>query len=132
MNRVCLVGRLTAKPVMKFTSGNKAVTRFTVAVNRLKSESADFISCVSWGKQAENIQKYLDKGSLVSVQGRIQTGSYTNSQGSIVYTTDVVAENVQFLNTKKAETQSSEQIDNQTDIFANFGEQVILDDNLLD
>ena len=138
MNRVCIVGRLTAKPVMKITSLNKSVTRFTVAISRHRAEGADFINCVAWGKQAENIANYLDKGSLVAVEGRIQTGSYTNSQGNKVYTTDVVAESVQFLNTKKAETQSggpantqvSEQVDQ--DPFAEFGEQVILDDNLLD
>ena len=134
MNRVCLVGRLTAKPVMKFTSGNKAVTRFTVAVNRQKGEGADFINCVAWGKQAENIQKYLDKGSLVSLQGRIQTGSYANNQGQKIYTTDVVAENVQFLSNKRNSSTSDTESDTQeqTDIFADFGENVSIDDNFLD
>ena len=141
MNSVNLVGRLTAKPELRFTNSNRAVTRFTVAVNRQKSEGADFINCVVWGKQAENIQKYLDKGSMISLQGRIQTGSYTNNQGQKIYTTDIVAESVQFLNNKKNNNQQvseqvsmqvSEQVDNQTDIFADFGEQVSLDDNFLD
>ena len=135
MNKVCLVGRLTAKPELRYTQSNKSVVRFTVAVNR-QGEGADFINCVSWGKTAENIANYLDKGSMISLQGRIQTGSYTNSQRQKVYTTDIVAENVQFLNTKKAETkistQVSEQVEEQTDIFADFGKNVSIDDNFLD
>lgn len=137
MNRVCLVGYLTAKPVMKLTTSNKAVTRFTVAVNR-QSEGADFINCVSWGKQAENVSKYLDKGSLVSVTGRVQTGSYTNSAGKKLYTMDIVAESVQFLNSKKSVQENSAQVSTQVteqvdaDPFAEFGEQVSLDDSFLD
>lgn len=140
MNKACLVGRLTAKPIIKYTNSNKAVTRFTVAVNR-QSEGADFINCVVWGKQAENIANYLDKGSMISLQGRIQTGSYTNNSGKKVYTTDIVAESVQFLNTKRNDSQQvseqvsaqvSEQVDNQTDIFADFGEQVSMEDDFLD
>ena len=141
MNKVCLVGRLTAKPMIKYTNSNKAVTRFTVAVNR-QGEGADFINCTAWGKTAENIANYLDKGSMVSVEGRIQTGSYTNNQGQKIYTTDIVAESVQFLSSKRntqseqeqvsgqVSTQVTEQVDN--DPFAEFGEQVELDDNFLD
>ena len=141
MNSVNLVGRLTAKPELRFTNSNRSVTRFTVAVNRQKQEGADFINCIAWGKTAENVNKYLDKGSMISLEGRIQTGSYTNSEGKKVYTTDVVAESIQFLNTKKSgqdgqqvsgqvSTQVTEQVDN--DPFAEFGEQVELDDNFLD
>ena len=141
MNSINLVGRLTAKPELRFTNSNRAVTRFTVAVNRQKQEGADFINCITWGKTAENVNKYLDKGSMISLEGRIQTGSYTNSEGKKVYTTDVVAESVQFLNTKKSgqdgqqvsgqvSTQVTEQVDNNP--FAEFGEQVELDDNFLD
>lgn len=136
MNSVNLVGHLTAKPAMKITSSNKAVTRFTVAISRHRAEGADFINCVAWGKTAENIQKYLDKGSLVSVTGRVQTGSYTNSQGRKIYTMDIVAESVQFLNTKKSgqDTQKQENVVEQVeqDPFAEFGEQVSIDDNFLD
>lgn len=136
MNSVNLIGRLTAKPVLKYTNSNKAVARFTLAISRQRAEGADFINCVAWGKTAENIQKYLDKGSLVSLQGRIQTGSYTNSQGRKIYTMDIVAENVQFLNTKKSgqDTQKQENVVEQVeqDPFAEFGEQVSIDDNFLD
>lgn len=139
MNSVNLIGRLTAKPVLKYTNSNKAVARFTLAISRQRAEGADFINCVAWGKTAENIQKYLDKGSLVSVTGRVQTGSYTNSQGRKIYTMDIVSESVQFLNTKRNDSQQvseqvsaqvSEQVDE--DPFASFGEQVSIDDNFLD
>ena len=111
MNSVNLVGRLTAKPELRFTNSNRAVTRFTVAVNRQKQEGADFINCITWGKTAENVNKYLDKGSMISLEGRIQTGSYTNSEGKKVYTTDVVAESVQFLNTKKVDKTGNKLVD---------------------
>ena len=86
MNRVCLIGRLTQKPELRNTNSNLAVTRFTLAVNRNFSNSqgereADFITIVAWRKQAENICRYLDKGSLVSVEGRIQTGSFDGQDG---------------------------------------------------
>lgn len=131
MNKVCLVGRLTAKPVIKYTNSNRAVTRFNVAINRQKNEGADFINCVAWGKTAENIANYLDKGSMVSVEGRIQTGSYTNKKGRKIYTTDIIAENVQFLSSKK-NVQASTQAEEQEDVFSQFGEQVEITDDWLD
>ena len=81
MNRVCLIGRLTTKPELRTVGNGLSTTRFTLAVNRNFSNAngereADFISIVAWRKQAENICQYLDKGSLVSVEGRIQTGSF--------------------------------------------------------
>ena len=128
MNSVNLIGRLTAKPVLKYTNSNKAVARFTLAISRQRAEGADFINCVAWGKTAENIQKYLDKGSLVSLQGRIQTGSYTNNQGQKVYTTDIVAESVQFLSNKRNNQTEQEQVIDQ-DPFSEFGEQVEITDD---
>ena len=131
MNSVNLIGRLTAKPVLKYTNSNKAVARFTLAISRQRAEGTDFINCVAWGKTAENIQKYLDKGSLVSLQGRIQTGSYTNNQGQKVYTTDIVAESVQFLSNKRNNQTEQEQVIDQ-DPFSEFGEQVEITDDWLD
>ena len=98
MNRVCLVGRLTAKPELRYTGGNVPYTRFSLAVNRTFNNAqgereTDFINIIVWRRQAENIANYLDKGSRVSVEGRIQTGSYTAQDGSKRYTTDVVADN---------------------------------------
>lgn len=107
INRVVLVGRLTKDPELKYTQTGIAVTRFTIAVNRPFSNQqgereADFISCVAWRKQAENIANYLRKGSLVGVDGRIQTGSYEGQDGKRVYTTEVVADNTQFLEPRSA------------------------------
>lgn len=110
MNQVVLIGRLTKDPELRYvaTTGN-AMTRFTLAVDRNLSRdkkqemeakgqpTADFIGIVVWGKQAENCANYLAKGRLVAVNGRIQTGSYEGQDGQRRYTTDVVAQNVQFL-----------------------------------
>ncbi|MBR2833664.1 MAG: single-stranded DNA-binding protein [Bacilli bacterium] len=152
MNRVCLVGRLTAKPELRYTGSNVAYTRFTVAVNRTFTNAqgqreADFISVIVWRRQAENICNYLDKGSQVSLEGRIQTGSFTDKEGVRKYTTDVVADNVQFLDSKKQGSSSaslestpydyetpapSNDVDVSDDPFADFGDNVSLDDNFLD
>ncbi|HHU54395.1 MAG TPA: single-stranded DNA-binding protein [Mollicutes bacterium] len=105
MNRVSLVGRITAKPELRYTNSQLPYTRFNLAVNRTFSNAqgqreADFIGIVVWRKQAENICNYLDKGSLISVDGRIQTGTYDDKDGNRRYTFEVVADNVQFLETK--------------------------------
>lgn len=100
MNSVILIGRLTRDPELRYTQSQTAVCRFTLAVDRPKNsekEGADFPSVVVFGKQAENCDKYLAKGRKVAVEGRIQTGSYKNKEGSTVYTTNVVASRVEFL-----------------------------------
>lgn len=103
MNNVVLIGRLTRDPEVRYTESQLAVARFALAVDRPKfnnrdeGNTADFINIVVFGKQAENVERYLVKGRLVGVQGRIQTGSYTNKDGNKVYTTDVVADRVEFL-----------------------------------
>ena len=158
MNRVCLIGRLTNKPELRQTNSNLAVTRFTLAVNRNFSNSqgqreADFITIVAWRKQAENICRYLDKGSLISVEGRIQTGSFDGQDGQRRYTTEIVADQVNFLesrsqsqarsnngyssmeqpsfdNYNEPPVQNNVDIDN--DPFDSFGDIVSLDDNFLD
>ncbi len=162
MNQVGLVGRLTAKPELRYTGSNIPYTRFTVAVNRNFSNSqgdreADFISVLVWRRQAENVVNYLDKGSQVAVTGRIQTGSYTGQDGQRRFTTDVVADNVQFIgsrrsdggafnNSDNASTQTAEPtpydfeeatpsnsgVDTNEDPFADFGDNVSIDDNFLD
>lgn len=100
MNKVILIGRLTKNPELRFTSSNIAVTTFSLAVDRVGSEEADFIDIVVWRKQAENCNKYLEKGSKVAVEGSIQKRSYENKNGEKRYLTEVAAENVQFLDTK--------------------------------
>ncbi len=105
MNSVVLVGRLTKDPVLRYTpDNNRAVADFTIAVDRaFKRDEADFIRIVTWGKQAENVANYLSKGSRCAVQGSIQTGSYVDKNGVTRYTTDVVANQVEFLS-KKSDT----------------------------
>lgn len=106
INSVTLVGRLTKDPELRYTPSGVAVARFTLAVNRqYKKEGeqqADFINIVTWRKTAENTANFLRKGSLAGVTGRIQTGSYDGQDGKKVFTVEVVAENVQFLEPKSA------------------------------
>ena len=105
INRVVLVGRMTRDPELRRTGQGDAVTSFTLAVNRNYTsrdgqQQADFINCVVWRKPAENVERYCSKGSLVGVEGRIQTRSYDNAQGQRVYVTEVVCDSVQFLETR--------------------------------
>lgn len=100
MNNVVLIGRLTKDPELRYIPDSQTpVATFTLAVYRpfSKDKQTDFIRIIVFGKQAENCERYLAKGRLTAVQGRIQTGSYKNKDGVIVYTTDVVAERVEFL-----------------------------------
>lgn len=105
LNRTILVGRMTKDPEMRVTPSGVTVTTFTLAVNRTFKNSngeteADFINIVTFRKTAENVNVYCSKGSLVGVDGRIQSRSYDNQEGRRVYVTEVVADNVQFLETK--------------------------------
>lgn len=109
MNVAVLVGRLTKDPELRRTNSDKAVASFILAVNRpFKNKDgdneADFIRIVVWGKQAENVEKYITKGSQVAVDGRIQTHSYDDNDGKRVFVTEVVADNVTFLDTKKSDS----------------------------
>lgn len=123
MNKVILIGRLTKDPELRYTGSNRAVTQITVAVNRTFANQngereADFINVVIWDKQAENVAKYLTKGRLVAVEGRIQTRNYDNNEGKKVYVTEVVALSVQFLESKGSNTNvnnSSNPFDNMVD-----------------
>lgn len=99
MNVVNLTGRLTKEPSLSQTNNGKWFVRFTVAVNRDK-ENADFVPCIAWNQQAQNMCKYCKKGSLVAVTGSIITGSYDNNEGKRVYTVDVMANRVEFLEPK--------------------------------
>lgn len=104
MNQVQLVGRLTKDPSVRYTDGGNSIARFTVACDRrFKKEGqpdADFISCTAFGKTAEFVEKYFNKGQRIGLTGRIQTGSYDDSDGKKVYTTDVVVESVEFVESK--------------------------------
>lgn len=111
MNKVIIIGRFTRDPEIKYTTGENATatTRFSLAVNRrFKNKEgnydADFINCVAFGKTAEFIEKYFTKGMAIGITGRIQTGSYTNKEGQKVYTTDVVVEETEFVESKNKGT----------------------------
>ena len=105
MNKVVLIGRLTRDPELRYTSSNIPAASFSLAVNRpFQNQSgvreADFINIVMWRKQAETAKKYLTKGSLIAVEGRIQTRNYDGQDGKKVYVTEVVADNFEFLESK--------------------------------
>lgn len=108
MNKVVLMGRLTRDPEVRYTQGEQsmAVARFTLAVDRRfrkeGEKTADFISCAAFGKIAEFMDKYCRQGTKLIIEGRIQTGSYTNREGTKVYTTDVVVESAEFAESKAA------------------------------
>ncbi|MRI69711.1 single-stranded DNA-binding protein [Enterococcus casseliflavus] len=126
INNVTLVGRLTKDPDLKYTGNGTAVATFTLAVNRnftnqSGEREADFINCVIWRKPAETLANYAKKGVLIGVTGRIQTRSYDNQQGQKVYVTEVIADNFQLLESKKADssqnTQGSGASNNQTNNY---------------
>lgn len=112
MNKVILMGRPTRDPEIRISQGgdNMAIARFTLAVDRRISrqngadqQTADFISCVAFGKTAEFAEKYLRQGTKIAITGRIQTGSYTNKDGQKVYTTNVVVDDIEFAESKNAQ-----------------------------
>lgn len=116
INRVVLVGRLTRDPELRYTANGAAVASFTVAVNRQFTNAqgereADFVNCVIWRKAAENFSNFTHKGSLVGVDGRVQTRSYENQQGNRVYVTEVVVENFSLLESR-AESERRAQNEN--------------------
>ena len=144
MNKVILIGRLTRDPEMRTTTSGNNATSFTVAVSRTYTSSTgeretDFINCVAWRKQAENIAKYCTKGSQVAVEGRIQTRSYDAQDGTKRYVTEVLADSVTFLGSRNGS--SSPETSNfgsqtnvvETDIsedpFKDFGEEIALSDD---
>lgn len=117
MNKVILMGRLTREPDVRYSQnsdGSMAVARYTLAVDRRRArtnsdgaeQTADFISCVAFGRQGEFAEKYLHQGTKIAITGRIQTGSYTNKDGQRVYTTDVVVDDQEFAESKASAASS--------------------------
>lgn len=113
MNKVFLIGRVVADPVVRYADNEDrtAIARFTLAVDRTvakgKTEgTADFVSIVGFNKRAEFAEKYLRKGSKIAIEGRLQTGSYTNKDGAKIYTTDVIVDNCEFAGSKPADTET--------------------------
>ncbi|HOZ88687.1 MAG TPA: single-stranded DNA-binding protein [Bacilli bacterium] len=144
MNKVILIGRLTKNPEMRTTTSGTATTSFTVAVSRTYTNQSgeretDFINCVAWRKQAENIAKYCSKGSQVAVEGRMQTRNYDDKEGVKKYVTEVVADNVTFLGSKGGNAnfepgnnnnhENIETTDVEEDPFKDFGEEIALSDD---
>lgn len=149
MNKVILIGRLARDPEMRTTMSGTNVTRFTLAVSRPFQDQngergADFINCVAWRRQAENIAKYCTKGSQVAIEGRIQTGSYDAQDGTKRYTTDIICDNCTFLGSKNSDNAinnnasannynepaaSMPTSDISEDPFKDFGEEIALSDD---
>jgi single-strand DNA-binding protein len=146
MNKVFLVGRLTRDPELRYTGSNLATMRCAIAVDRQfvregEERGADFINIVAFGNRAETMSKYLTKGSQIAVDGRIQTGSYDGADGKKVYTTDVIVENFQFLDSKGSRNMDNVDVptddipnDNNgdsSDPFADFGAKIEVSDSEL-
>lgn len=139
LNRVVLIGRLTKDPELRYTPNGVAVTSFTLAVdrnytNQQGKREADFINIVTWRGLAENVANYLKKGRLTAVEGRMQTRSFENNEGRRVYVTEVIADNVRFLESSKQQDQGNNRNQNDrydADPFADDGSPIdISDDDL--
>lgn len=111
MNQVVLTGRLTKDPELRTTQSDKQVASFTLAVDKY-GEGADFINCIVWGKQAENLCKYQEKGSQIGLSGRISTRSYEDDKGNKRNITEVVADSIEYLGTKKKDTPEYDAVNN--------------------
>ena len=131
MNNVTLIGRLTAKPEIKYSEQNIARSTFTLAVPRTYNrDETDFINCVAWRNCAEILDKYCDKGSRIAVNGRIATRSYDAQDGTKRYVTEVIVDNVEFLDTKKEQSKDEEvKPEEKSDPFKDFGNEVALSDD---
>lgn len=144
MNKAIIIGRLTRNPEMRTTTSGTNSTTFTVAVSRNYTgangeRETDFLNCVAWRKQAENIAKYCTKGSQVAVEGRIQTRSYDAQDGTKRYVTEIIADNVTFLGGRGSNVPSEDNYvggsssvdttDISEDPFKDFGEEVALSDD---
>jgi len=146
MNNVTLIGRLTADPELRTTSTGLSTTRFTLAVNGRQNQNGErqtnFISIVAWRSQAENLCKYIKKGGQIAVEGYIQTGSYTAQDGTKRYTTDVVANHIEFLGSRNdnVETNTNTNFDMSTssndettslaeDPYASMGDETVISED---
>jgi len=135
MNKVILIGRLVRRPELKYTGSNKAVCDFSIAVNRNYTNDegereADFINCQVWNKQAENLCKYMDKGSQLLVDGSLRVQSYEDDKGNKRYKTFVFVNGIEYLETKKSESKKAvvEENKNPDQDFIDFGNEIELSD----
>lgn len=133
MNNVCLVGRLTTNPELRYTTDEKAYVRMNLAVDRgiskeeklVGKQSADFISCVFWNKNAENLAKFMKRGSLIAVEGKLRTSSYESEDGTKKYTTDVRVDSLKFLESKSKDDRPEPEYDG----FDSKVEEIIISDD---
>jgi len=127
INRVVLVGRLTKNPELRTTQSGANVCSYTLAVDRnIKSGSTvnqdtDFINCVTWNRAAETLCQYMSKGSMIGIEGKIQTRSYDNQQGQKVYVTEVLTDSVQFLDSKRNGSQNQQSESTQPNNYNSYG-----------
>ena len=131
INKVVLLGRLTKDPELRYAAGSgTAVCRFTVAINRqFKKDETDFINCVAFGKTGETIAQYITKGRQIAITGSIRTGSYDAQDGTKRYTTDVIVETFEFVESKKKETNEfDKQASNFPDPFTKEHEEPVFED----
>lgn len=136
MNKVFLIGRLTRDPELRYSSSNAAIVNFSIAIDRQYTNTqgqreTDFINIVAFQKQVENIKKYVSKGSLVAVDGRIQTRNYEDKDGKRVYVTEVVADKLQFLDNKRKDKESLPKDDKtiiNNEVFSDFDTQIQIDE----
>lgn len=126
MNKIILIGRMTKNAEVRYTQSNKAVAQFSLAVNRPGNKETDFINIIAWDKLGEIVQKYTHKGSLIAVEGRLQTRTYEDNNGNRKYITEVVANNINLLEPKNKQEQTENnyrQVD-KSDPFEEMGKQV--------
>ena len=133
MNKVILIGRLVRRPELKYTGSNRAVCDFSIAVNRNYTNEngereADFINCQVWNKQAENLCKYQDKGNQIAVDGNLRVQSYDDKDGNKRYSTFVLVNNIEYLESKKNDTKnvSNEKSKNNDKVYEDFANEIEL------
>lgn len=130
MNNVVLVGRIVKDVETRYTEQNKAISNFTLAINRTYKNSegnyeTDFINCVAFGKAGETLKEYTNKGDMISVRGKIQTRNYEDKEGNKRYITEVIAEQIGFVPTKNAQnSEKTVQNEKETDPFAEFADEI--------
>lgn len=125
MNSLNLVGRLTKKPELARTQTGKILSKFTIAINRIGQEETDFINCIVWGVQAENLVKYQDKGGLIAVNGSLRIDQYQDKDGKNQSKTYALVNNIEYLQSKTSEKSSENP-------YEDFGNAISVDDNFLE
>lgn len=134
MNKFIGIGRITKDIELAYTQDGKAIAKYTLAINGY-NDKTDFLNCVTWNKQAENLKKYCGKGSQIAVEGRVSVRNYENKEGKKVYVTEIVTNNIMFLDTKK-EGQATEEVkpkveNKEEDPFQAFGDSLEISEDEL-